>query len=116
MTKLTKHKTEPKHPAPRKAPPVGPPKPDARDAALQEAQREVATVKADLVEKTECWQAQMERATKAENELRARDEEIQALKEQLQTLKDQLQRQQMRSHEHQRLEAVRLANHGGDPK
>ena len=114
--KPKKHKTQPKPPAPRKAPPIEPPKPDARDTALQEAQRELATVKVDLVEKTECWQAQSERAFKAENELRARDEEIQALKGELQTLKDQLQRQQMRSHEHQRLEAVRLANHGGGPK
>ena len=114
--KPKKRKTEPKHPAPKKVLPIEPPKPDARDAALQEAQRELDTVKADLVEKTECWKAQMERATKAENELRARDEEIQALKGELQTLKDQLQRQQMRSHEHQRLEAVRLANHGGGPK
>ena len=114
--KTTKHKPQPKHPAPKKALPVEPPKPDARDAALQEARRELATVKADLVEKTECWKAQSERAFKAENELHVRDEEIQALKGELQTLKDQLQRQQMRSHEHQRLEAVRLANHGGGPK
>ena len=91
--KPKKRKTEPKHPAPKKVLPIEPPKPDqqkpdARDVALQEAQRE----------------------------LRARDEEIQALKGELQTLKDQLQRQQMRSHEHQRLEAIRLVNHGGDPK
>jgi predicted RNase H-like nuclease (RuvC/YqgF family) len=121
MTKTTKRKTGLKHPAPKKALPIEPPKPDqhkpdVRDAALQEAQRELDTVKAALAEKTECWQAQMERASKAENELHVRDEEIQALKEQLQTMKDQLQRQQMRSHEHQRLEAIRVSNHGGGPK